>query len=313
VNDLYQIALENIEVSYPLDGGACKTILNDIDLFIRAGELVTVVGPSGCGKSTVLRLILGSQFPTRGTAQIDGEPVSQVNRDRGIVYQRYSLFPHLTVVENIAFGLELQDTTLPQRCFFTRGYRQSRRRSREQAREFLKRVGLDPLDADKYPFELSGGMRQRVAIAQAIIMRPKILLMDEPFGALDHSTRQEMQLFTLEQWQKHSMTMLFVTHDLEEACFLGTRIIGLSQYWSDDPGKKAEGARIVNDKKVPGEHPKPTDFKYASEFQELLRSVRRDVLDPDHCQHLSEFDHDHRDAWHPTRGREKPKGGSHDN
>ena len=312
MNDEYQIALDKIEVSYPLKGGGCKIVLNDIGLFVRAGEFVTVVGPSGCGKSTVLRLILGSQFPTRGTVQIDGEPVSRVSRDRGIVYQKYSLFPHLTVVENIALGLYLENTTLPQRFCHTPGYFQVRRRSREEGREFLNHIGLDPTDADKYPSELSGGMRQRVAIAQAIIMQPKILLMDEPFGALDHSTRQEMQLFTLEQWQQHGMTVIFVTHDLEEACFLGTRIIGLSQYWSDDPGKKAEGARIVNDKQVPGEHPKPTDFKYAPEFQELLRDVRRDVLDPGHCQHVSEFDHDHRDAWHPTHSREKPAGGSHD-
>lgn len=310
--DKYQVALENIDVSYPQKDGSRKTVINDLDLFIRDGEFVTVVGPSGCGKSTVLRLILGSQCPTRGTVQIDGQPVERVSRDRGIVYQKYSLFPHLTVVENIALGLELDDTTLPQRFLHTPGYRRVRRHSREQARGILDRIGLNPGDGGKYPFELSGGMRQRAAIGQAIIMRPKILLMDEPFGALDHSTRQEMQLFVLEQWQQHGMTLLFVTHDLEEACFLGTRIIGLSQYWTDDPGKRAEGARIVNDKKVPGEHPKPTDFKYSPEFQDLLRSVRRDVLDPEHCQHLSKFDHNHRDAWHPTRGREHREGGSDD-
>ncbi len=117
MTDKYQVALEKIDVSYPLKDGNCKIVLNDIDLFVRDGEFVTVVGPSGCGKSTVLRLILGSQFPTRGTVQIDGEPVSRVSRDRGIVYQKYSLFPHLTVVKNIALGLDLEKTTLPQRFF----------------------------------------------------------------------------------------------------------------------------------------------------------------------------------------------------
>ena len=126
----YQIAMENIEVSYPLESGGCKIILSDIDLFVRAGEFVTVVGPSGCGKSTVLRLILGSQFPTRGSVRVDGETVRRVSRDRGIVYQKYSLFPHLTVVENIALGLELENAALAQRFFLTPGFREVRRRTR---------------------------------------------------------------------------------------------------------------------------------------------------------------------------------------
>ena len=148
--------------------------------------------------------------------------------------------------------------------------------------------------AEKYPHELSGGMRQRVAIAQAAIMKPEILLMDEPFGALDDATRQEMQSFLLELWEESRMTIFFVTHDLEEALFLGTRIVVLSQYYVAADG--VEGAKIVTDKEVPGGHPKPHDFKYTPEFNDLLAQVRRDGLDPEVRQTIDEFDLSHRDA-----------------
>jgi len=166
----------------------------------------------------------------------------------------------------------------------------------EQAREYLERMQLAEA-GDKYPHELSGGMRQRVAIAQAAIMHPEILMMDEPFGALDDATRQEMQLFLLELWEKGGMTVVFVTHDLEEALFLGTRIIVLSQYYQAEEG--VEGAKIVADKAVPGKHPKPNDYRYSPEFGELLEKVRRDGLDPNARQRVEDFDLSHRDAWKP--------------
>ena len=139
-------------------------------------------------------------------------------------------------------------------------------------------------------------MRQRVAIAQSLIMKPRILLMDEPFGALDDSTRQEMQLFMLEQWEEGGMTVFFVTHDLEEACFLGSRVLVLSQYYETDHGQ-TEGAKIVTDIATPGAHPKPTQFKYSQEMSQLVKKIRKDGLDTSYRQHIKEFDLTHQDAF----------------
>jgi NitT/TauT family transport system ATP-binding protein len=298
----YLISLHGVEVSYPKNGngsGGRNVILNNVGLNIRAGEFLSLVGPTGCGKSTILRLILGSQFPTRGTVLVDGQPVIGVNRDCGIVFQRYSLFPHLKVLENIAFGPILERTTMLQRVLHTPAYRRMRRQSLEVAQEYLKRIGLHPGDGDKYPYELSGGMQQRVAIAQALMMQPKILLMDEPFGALDHNTRLAMQLLILEQWEDYRMTIIFVTHDLEEACYVGTRVVGLSQYWSDDEGKPGLGAVIVTDLPTPGGHPKPTAIRATAEFNALLEQVRHDALDPGNQQRLQQFNLAHQDALKP--------------
>ncbi len=292
----YLIHLEDVYQRYPLQSGHLKTILNDIDLRVREGEFVTVVGPTGCGKSTLLKVILGSeQAASAKTVLIDGKQIAHPDRDRGIVFQRYSLFPHLTVLENVTFGLELEEFTLFERYYRPFHYRKKRKEFNKRGLEYLTRVGLAD-DSNKYPFQLSGGMRQRVAIAQALIMHPKVLLMDEPFGALDDSTRQVMQLFILEQWSEIKMTVFFVTHDLEEALFLGTRIIVLSQYYSTDDDR-TEGSKIVTDKAISGGHPKPTNFKYTPEFRQLLEQVRRDGLDPNHKQHISEFDLSHQDAF----------------
>jgi NitT/TauT family transport system ATP-binding protein len=300
-SETYLIRLDGVSQSYPQKDGSRRLILNDIRLRIRSHEFVSVVGPSGCGKSTLLRLILGSELPTAGDVMFEGDRIAGVGRDRGIVFQRYSLFPHLSVIDNISFGPLLEQLTMFDRLCFTPKFYRARRWHREEARELVERVGLRLEDGEKFPHELSGGMQQRVAIAQALIMRPKVLLMDEPFGALDHTTREAMQLFILEMRERFRITVLFVTHDLEEAAFLGTRILALSQYWSDGSGQ-AVGARIVNDRKIAGGYPKPTGWKYSKEFNELLLKIRRDALDPEHRQHLSQFDHDHQDAWHPTRG-----------
>ncbi|HEX9868422.1 MAG TPA: ATP-binding cassette domain-containing protein, partial [Candidatus Tectomicrobia bacterium] len=213
----YLLSLQGVEVSYPKNDngpGGRNVVLNNVRLNIRAGEFLSLVGPTGCGKSTILRLILGSQFPTQGQVLVDGQAVSGVDRDRGVVFQKYSLFPHLTVLENIAYGPLLERTSMPQRVLYTPAYRRTRRQSLQEAREYLVRIGLQSWDGDKYPYELSGGMQQRVAIAQALMMQPKILLMDEPFGALDHNTRLAMQLLILEQWEESRMTIIFITHDL---------------------------------------------------------------------------------------------------
>lgn len=291
----YLIHIEDVYKKYPRRvGGGTITILNDIDLRVRKGEFISVVGPSGCGKSTLLRLILGAEPATAGAVLINGKKVEGPSRDRGIVFQKYSLFPHLTVLENIIFGLDLEDFSMPGRIFGFMKHRRKRQEYSETAREYLRRMKLADA-ADKYPHELSGGMRQRVAIAQAAIMEPDILLMDEPFGALDDSTRQEMQLFMLELWERSEMTVFFVTHDLEEALFLGTRILVLSQYYDAD--EEHEGSKVVLDKEVPGGHPKPSDFRYSPEFNELLASVRNNGLDPEIRQHMNDFDLSHRDAW----------------
>jgi len=288
------LKIDDVYKSYPADDGGTHLVLNDIDLHVREGEFVTVVGPSGCGKSTMLRLILGAESPTRGSVLVDGKTVTGPNRDCGIVFQKYSLFPHLTVLENVEFGLEAEAYTLPGRLFKWPQYRRDGKVFTEKAQLYLERVGLAD-SANKYPHELSGGMRQRVAIAQAMIMEPRILLMDEPFGALDDNTRLDMQLFMMEYWEKNNITVFFVTHDLVEAIYLGTRVLVLSQYYRTDMDED-RGAKIVADKAVPGPYPRPTSFKYSQELKTILGQIRKEGLDPQYMQHISEFDLDHLDA-----------------
>lgn len=291
----YILYLEDVYKTYPLPyTKGHKTILNDIDFRVSSGEFITVVGPTGCGKSTLLRLILGSEKPSSGKVLFKNKPVEGPSRNRGIVFQKYSLFPDKTVLKNVSFGLELEEFNLLSRLMKPFLSRRKRKEFHENARSYLERVGLGS-DIDKYPYELSGGMRQRVAIAQALIMKPSILLMDEPFGALDFNTRQAMQLFILEQWEQTKMTVFFVTHDLEEALYLGTRVIVLSQYYQSDTD--GEGAKIVDDISIKGGHPKPTDFKYTQEFNQILEKIRKDGLDPHNRQHISEFNLSHPDAF----------------
>ena len=267
-----------------------KLILENIDLSVKQGELCTLVGPSGSGKSTLLRLILGQEFPSKGALTIAGQPGGVPDTRRGIVFQRYSLFPHLTVLENVALGRTLQ-AGLVERW-------KRKREFDEEAMHYLNRVRLGG-DANKYPHELSGGMRQRVAIAQSLLSKPPILLMDEPFGALDPETREEMQLFLLELWDEHPMTIFFVTHDLEEALFLGTRILALSQYYTDDRGDKprnGRGARVVADYHLP-RLASSTEIKHNKEFVELIERIRREAFNPAFLQHVTEFNLRHPDAF----------------
>lgn len=230
------LRLENVCKVY-----GSKPILDGINLSVNRGEFCVVVGPSGCGKSTLLRLILGQERVTSGHILIEGKPIGYASVDRGIVYQKYSLFPHLSVLDNVLLGKNLSTGFLER-------YRK-KKEFREEALHYLEQVGLIGHE-EKYPHELSGGMQQRVAIVQSLIMRPKILLMDEPFGALDPVTRKNAQRFLLELWEDLEMTIFFVTHDLEEATFLGTRLIALSQsYFDDDNNEKntRQGSKIVAD------------------------------------------------------------------
>ena len=281
-NDL--LFIENVYKSY-----GDKVILDDIDLMVNEGEFCTVVGPSGCGKSTLLRLILGQEQPDSGILNFEGSPIGPSDTRRGIVYQKYSLFPNLTVLENVMLGHELALGLFPGKLKLDE--------ARSEALMFLKRVRLEGHE-NKYPHELSGGMQQRVAIAQALIMRPKILLMDEPFGALDPGTREDMQLFILEIWEESNMTIFFVTHDLEEAIFLGTRVVVLSQFYTDGRGDIANrGARVVSDYKIKDRAPS-VKYKETADFGQLIGTIRKEGFDPDYIQHVEDFNLKHPDSFH---------------
>ena len=279
------LSVQDVYKSY-----ASKRVLDNIDLSVKQGELCTLVGPSGCGKSTLLRLVLGEEFPTSGRILIDGTVIGPPDPMRGIVFQRYSLFPHLSVLDNVRLGLKLRggDGT----------GRRGREWMREEAMSYLERMRLAE-HAGKYPHELSGGMQQRVAIAQSLIMKPKVLLMDEPFGALDPDTREDMQIFLLELWEEQRMMIFFVTHDLEEAAYLGTRILVLSQYYIDDRGQAPDvlrGSKIVADHKLP-RAALGTEVKRTSGFTELVEQIRREGFDPEYLQHARDFNLRHPDSY----------------
>jgi len=260
-----------------------------------------MVGPTGCGKSTLLRLLLGSEHPTKGQVLMNDVEVRDPGRSRGIVFQRYTLYENRTVRENVMLGLELEQFSLLEPYYRPWRCRRKRQEFKEKADEYLERVGLLE-HAEKYPYQLSGGMRQRAAIAQTMVMQPEVLLMDEPFGALDIGTREEMQVFVLEQWLREHQTILFVTHDLEEAIFIGSRVVVLSQYYSDDDDARAHGAKIVKDVPVSWPLPRPTEVKHTKEFNELMLSIRHEGLDPDYLQRIRDFDLSHEDAaWWDTK------------
>ena len=273
-----------------------KLVLENVDLSTSQGTFCSVVGPSGCGKSTLFRLVLGEEMPTRGIVSIEGERVTGPGTDRGIVYQRYSLYPHLTVLENVALGRNLR-TGLRDRW-------RERKIIRDEAMKYLDRVHLGA-HASKYPHELSGGMQQRVAIAQALITQPRLLMMDEPFGALDPETRESMQVFILELWEELKMTIFFVTHDMEEAVYLGNRVLVLSQHYTDDRGPGAQrGSRIVADYELPSAV-NSTKVKSKPEFQELVQEIRRVGFSPDSLRHVSEFNLRHPDSFQTLTEHER--------
>jgi NitT/TauT family transport system ATP-binding protein len=219
------IEVSNVSVSY---GAPPRPVLDEVALEIEQGEFVCVLGQTGCGKSTLLRLILGAEQPSCGRILIDGAVHARPDRTRGYVPQKYSLFPDKTVLDNLTFGPEVIEFNLLSR--FTPRFFERRREFRREALEFLGRVGLHASDAHKYPEQLSGGMQQRVAIAQAIMTRPRILLMDEAFSALDPATRRDMQRLIRQLWKETGSTILFVTHNTHEALTLGTRVVVLAKH-----------------------------------------------------------------------------------
>jgi NitT/TauT family transport system ATP-binding protein len=219
------IYLDDVSVEYPAEGRLTRRVLSGLDLEIEKGEFVSVVGQTGCGKSTLLRLILGEQRPTSGRVFVNGRERSQPDRLCGYVPQRYSLFSDKTVLDNVTFGPDVSSFGAFPILHPSRPKRM--REFRDEAIHLLKQMGLNESDGGKYPHQLSGGMQQRVAIAQALIMRPPILLMDEAFSALDPGTRKEMQRLIKDIWRETGTTIVFVTHNTREAVCLGSRLIAL--------------------------------------------------------------------------------------
>ncbi len=232
--------------------------LDDVSISLAENEFVTLVGTSGCGKSTLLSIAAGLQDASAGEVLVDGQPVSGPGRDRGVVFQSYTLFPWLSALENVEFALRGETLSSDER--------------REQAMEHLKLVGLEDF-ANRHPNQLSGGMQQRVAIARALSYRPEILLMDEPFGALDALTRQLMQELLTKIWEQHKLTVLFVTHDVEEAVYISDRVLVMT----NRPG------RIKKEVKVDLPRPRSYEMVGSPEFGELyaevLESIREESLE----------------------------------
>ncbi|MFP4154581.1 MAG: ATP-binding cassette domain-containing protein [Halothiobacillaceae bacterium] len=217
-------------------------VLENVNVQVDSGEFVTIVGASGCGKSTFLRILLGQERPSRGHVGIDGRPMpDEPGPDRGVVFQKYSVFPHLDALGNTLIAEELEAAPLTGRLFGA-----ARRAARERAMAMLESVGLAQA-ARKYPAQLSGGMQQRLALAQALMKRPKILLLDEPFGALDPGIRRDMHQLVRSLWREHELTVFMVTHDLPEAFELGSRLLVFDKVRHDPQAPGAYGARITYD------------------------------------------------------------------
>jgi ABC-type nitrate/sulfonate/bicarbonate transport system ATPase subunit len=244
------IAIEQVCKTFPSDAGPVP-VIDNVSLTIGEGEFVVFLGPSGCGKTTLMRMVGGLDHPTRGLIRLGGEPVLGPSRAKGMVFQSYSSFPWLTVLKNIRFGLKYRDDV-------------SETEKDRIARHYLDLVGLTPY-ADFYVSKVSGGMRQRVAIARTLAANPQVLLMDEPFGALDAQTRERLQVQLLDIRHAERKTVIFVTHDVDEAIFLADRIVVFS----------ARPARLIRDiavaSRVPGE--RTLDNRESRPFLELRREI----------------------------------------
>jgi NitT/TauT family transport system ATP-binding protein len=252
-----KIAVRNVAKTFRLADGKEVDAVQNINFEIEdaysregrdIGEFRVLLGPSGCGKSTLLRLIAGLDQPDSGEVLVNDHPVHGPGKDRGMVFQKYTSFPWLTVADNIAYGLKINGVPEAQR--------------KEIVAQLIQDIGLSGFES-AYPETLSGGMQQRVAIARTLALRPAVILMDEPFGALDAQTRSEMQLLLLKVWDETASTILFVTHDVEEAIYLADRIFVMSAH----PGT------IVEDVQVPFDRPRSLDLKQRNEFHELQNYV----------------------------------------
>ena len=248
-----KLAIENVSRIFPgVRRGAPTRALEPTNFAVADNDFVTILGPSGCGKSTLLRLIAGLDRPSTGRIMLDGARVSAPGADRGMVFQSYTLFPWLTVADNVAFGLREKGVAREQRDAVVR--------------EWLGRIGLTGFE-HHYPKQLSGGMQQRTAIARALANDPAILLLDEPFGALDNQTRALMQELLLGIWERERKTVLFVTHDIEEAIFLASRVIVMT----------ARPGRIKADVAIDLPHPRHYTIKTSPEFSALKARLTEEI------------------------------------
>lgn len=219
-----------------------NVVLERLNVKVNSGEFITMVGTSGCGKSTFLKMLLGMEKPSEGQFLLNGAPIpSEPDQSRGIVFQQYSVFPHLNVLDNVVLAREFEHSALVGKLFGAR-----KAPFIAEAKELLKSVGLEN-SMTKFPHELSGGMKQRLAIAQALIRKPKILLLDEPFGALDPGIRADMHQLILQLWREHQLTVFMVTHDLSEGFYLGTRLWVFDKLRRDPHAPEAYGASITYD------------------------------------------------------------------
>ena len=248
-----KLVIENASRVFPgIRGGAPTRALEPATVSVGDNDFVTILGPSGCGKSTLLRLVAGLDTPTTGRIMLDGKPVTRPGSDRGMVFQSYTLFPWLSVADNIAFGLREKGVAAAERT--------------RVVAEWLTRVGLASF-ANHYPKQLSGGMQQRTAIARALANDPAILLLDEPFGALDNQTRALMQELLLGIWERERKTVLFVTHDIEEAIFLASRVVVMS----------ARPGRIKADVPIALPYPRHYTIKTSPEFSALKARLTEEI------------------------------------
>ena len=249
--------------------------LRDINFKVHRREFICVIGASGCGKSTLIRILAGLEKHSAGEVLVDGKPVNGPGSDRGMVFQGYSLFPWLTVKGNVMFGPKMSGQNYDS--------------AEREARLWLDLVGLSKF-ADTYPHQLSGGMRQRVAIARALVNQPRVLLMDEPFGALDAQTRAKMQTHLLEIWRKIDITIIFITHDLDEAVYLADRILVLKPH----PGEVLEAIEVpVPRPRSPGQSISPEFRATKARLEELIHPVAEEVVsdEPVVETHMVRFTH----------------------
>ena len=246
------LAVRGLTRTFTSRDGSATPALRATDLDVAENDFVTILGPSGCGKSTLLRIVAGLDRPSAGEVLLDGRRIESPGADRGMVFQSYTLFPWLTVLDNICFGLRERGVARAEQLAAANG--------------FVAKVGLVGFE-HHYPKQLSGGMQQRTAIARALANNPRILLMDEPFGALDHQTRELMQELLLGIWEAERKTVLFVTHDIDEAIFMANRVVVMS----------ARPGRIKCDLPVPIEHPRHYSIKTTPVFMELKARLTEEI------------------------------------
>ena len=247
------LSIRGVSRSFPsTSGGAATAALEATDLAVAENDFVAILGPSGCGKSTLLRIVAGLDQQSSGDVLLEGQRIKGPGADRGMVFQSYTLFPWLSVRDNVCFGLRERGMPRAQQLDVAQG--------------FIRKVGLVGFE-NHYPKQLSGGMQQRTAIARALANGPRMLLMDEPFGALDHQTRELMQELLLGIWEAERKTVLFVTHDIDEAVFMGSRVVVMS----------ARPGRIKLDRAVPIAHPRHYSVKTTPPFVELKAELTEQV------------------------------------